>query len=42
MAKIQEYSTGSVVSKDDTVIGYRVMGSGSGVILLHGFNKFLK
>ncbi len=36
MAKIHEYNTDSVVSKDGTVIGYRVMGSGPGVILMHG------
>jgi pimeloyl-ACP methyl ester carboxylesterase len=27
---------GSVVSKDGTVIGYRQMGDGPGVILFHG------
>ncbi len=30
------YTTGSVVSKDGTTIGYRQMGRGPGVILLHG------
>ena len=32
----QMYKTGSVVSKDSTKIGYRQMGSGPGIILLHG------
>lgn len=35
----QEYSTGSVISKDNTTIGYRQMGSGPGIILLHGGGK---
>lgn len=30
------YSTGSAVSKDGTTIGYRQLGHGPGVILLHG------
>ncbi|MDD1720979.1 MAG: alpha/beta hydrolase [Euryarchaeota archaeon] len=30
------YITGSVVSKDGTTIGYRQLGSGQGIILLHG------
>ena len=30
------YKTGSVISKDGTIIGYRIMGSGPGVILMHG------
>lgn len=30
------YRKGSVVSADGTVIGYRQVGSGPGVILLHG------
>jgi pimeloyl-ACP methyl ester carboxylesterase len=30
------YMTGSVTSTDGTVIGYRQLGSGPGVILLHG------
>jgi pimeloyl-ACP methyl ester carboxylesterase len=29
------YTTGSVMSKDGTIIGYRQMGSGPGVILVH-------
>jgi pimeloyl-ACP methyl ester carboxylesterase len=32
----QSYTKGSVTSKDGTVIGYRQMGSGHGIILLHG------
>jgi pimeloyl-ACP methyl ester carboxylesterase len=32
----QTYTTGSVNSNDGTVIGYRQLGSGPGVILLHG------
>ncbi|MEN6552469.1 MAG: alpha/beta hydrolase [Methanobacterium sp.] len=32
----QIYETGSVISKDGTKIGYRQMGSGPGIILLHG------
>jgi pimeloyl-ACP methyl ester carboxylesterase len=32
----QMYKTGSVISKDGTKIGYRQMGSGPGIILLHG------
>jgi len=32
----QSYTKGSVTSKDGTVIGYRQMGSGPGIILLHG------
>lgn len=35
-AKEQEYVKGSVTSKDGTTIGYRQMGSGPGLILLHG------
>ena len=34
--KKQKYTKCSVVSKDGTVIGYRQMGSGPGIILLHG------
>ncbi|WP_246675372.1 alpha/beta hydrolase [Mesorhizobium sp. B2-3-4] len=34
--KAKNYSTGSVTSRDGTVIGYRRMGSGPGLILLHG------
>lgn len=30
------YTKGSVTSKDGTIIGYRKMGSGPGIILLHG------
>ena len=36
MGKIQEYNAGSVISKDGTVIGYGIMGSGPGVILMPG------
>lgn len=32
----QMYKTGSVTSKDGTKVGYRQMGSGPGIILLHG------
>jgi pimeloyl-ACP methyl ester carboxylesterase len=32
----QNYTKGSVTSKDGTIIGYRQMGSGPGIILLHG------
>ena len=32
----RKYETGSVVSKDGTVIGYRQMGEGPGVVLFHG------
>jgi pimeloyl-ACP methyl ester carboxylesterase len=32
----QPYSTGSITSKDGAVIGYRQLGSGPGVIILHG------
>jgi pimeloyl-ACP methyl ester carboxylesterase len=32
----QSYTTGSVTSKDGTKIGYRQMGSGPGIILVHG------
>ena len=32
----KKYSTGSVTSRDGTKIGYRQMGSGPGIILLHG------
>ncbi|MGB9979265.1 alpha/beta fold hydrolase [Methanobacterium sp.] len=34
--KKQKYTKGSVTSKDGTKIGYRQMGSGPGIILLHG------
>ena len=36
MSKEQKYTKGSVTSKDGTTIGYRQMGSGTGLILLHG------
>lgn len=32
----KSYTTDSVISKDGTTIGYREMGNGSGIILLHG------
>src|SRR5438105_11796375 len=35
-AALERYSTGSVVSKDGTIIGYRQVGNGPAVILLHG------
>jgi pimeloyl-ACP methyl ester carboxylesterase len=35
-AAAERYSTGSVVSKDGTIIGYRQVGRGPAVILLHG------
>ena len=34
--KNKSYTTDSVTSKDGTKIGYRQMGSGPGIILLHG------
>ena len=36
MSKEQEYTKGFVTSRDGTTIGYRQMGSGPGLILLHG------
>ena len=39
MSKEQEYTKGFVTSKDGTTIGYRQMGSGPGIILLHGGGK---
>ena len=33
MIKTHEYNTDSVISNDGTVVGYRIMGSGPGVIL---------
>ena len=36
MGKKQKYTKGFVTSKDGTNIGYRHMGSGPGLILLHG------
>lgn len=33
---LQTYTKGSVISKDGTTIGYRQMGSGPGLLLLHG------
>lgn len=32
----EQYTTGSVTSKDGTTIGYRQLGHGPGVVLLHG------
>jgi pimeloyl-ACP methyl ester carboxylesterase len=32
----ERYTTDSVTSRDGTTIGYRVLGRGSGVVLLHG------
>ena len=39
MDKKKEYTTDSVTSKDRTNIGYRQMGNGPGIILLHGGAK---
>jgi Predicted hydrolases or acyltransferases (alpha/beta hydrolase superfamily) len=39
MIKEQKYIKGFVTSKDGTTIGYRQMGSGPGIILLHGGGK---
>jgi pimeloyl-ACP methyl ester carboxylesterase len=36
MSEKQKYIKGSVVSKDGTTIGYRQMGNGPGIFLLHG------
>ena len=36
MSEKQKYTKGSVTSKDGTKIGYRQIGSGPGIILLHG------
>jgi len=36
MSKKQSYTTHSVTSKDGTTVGYRKMGSGPGIILMHG------
>lgn len=36
MNKVQKYNKGFVTSKDGTIIGYRQMGSGPGIVLLHG------
>lgn len=36
MAENKSYTTDSVISKDGTNIGYRQMGNGPGIILLHG------
>jgi len=33
---VSEYRTGSVSSADGTVIGYRQLGSGPAVLLVHG------
>ena len=33
---LQTYTKGSVISKDGTTIGYRQMGSGPGLLLIHG------
>jgi pimeloyl-ACP methyl ester carboxylesterase len=39
MGKKPEYTKGSVISKDGTIIGYRQMGNGPSIILLHGGGK---
>ena len=36
MSNIKRYIIGSVISKDGTKIGYRQLGEGSGLILIHG------
>jgi len=36
VAAQEHYTTGSVTSKDGTTIGYRQLGHGPGVVLLHG------
>ena len=36
MSKEHKYTKEYVTSKDGTTIGYRQMGSGPGIILLHG------
>lgn len=35
-AKKQKYTKNSATSNDGTIIGYRQMGSGPGIILMHG------
>ena len=32
----KDYITDSVISKDGTKIGYRIFGSGPGILLVHG------
>ena len=39
MSEKQKYTKGFVTSKDGTTVGYRQMGSGPGIILLHGGGK---
>ena len=39
MSNKQKYTKNSVISKDGTIIGYREMGTGPGIILLHGGAK---
>jgi hypothetical protein len=39
LSRKQDYTKDSVISKDNTIIGYRQMGSGPGIILLHGSGK---
>jgi pimeloyl-ACP methyl ester carboxylesterase len=36
MSTSQKYTKSSVTSKDGTIIGYRQMGSGPGIIIMHG------
>ena len=42
----KDYITDSVISKDGTKIGYRIFGSGTGILLVHGgmmySNNFMK
>jgi pimeloyl-ACP methyl ester carboxylesterase len=35
-AATEKYTTGSVTSRDGTLIGFREMGHGPGVVLVHG------
>ena len=39
MSNKQKYTTDSVISKDGIIIGYRQMGTGPGIILVHGGAK---
>jgi len=42
MSKKQKYTKGFVTSRDGTRIGYRQMGTGPDIILLHGGAKARK
>jgi pimeloyl-ACP methyl ester carboxylesterase len=39
MSKKPNYTKGSITSKDGTIIGYRQIGNGPGIIILHGGGK---